>query len=64
MVAHIRQALALCNGRVEGDKGAAKMLDINPSTLRKRMKKLGIAFGRKTGTVSSALQPDFSPRGY
>ena len=57
MVTHIRRALALCNGRVEGEKGAAQMLDINPSTLRKRMKKLGIPFGRK-GAVSS---PSTSP---
>ena len=43
---HIQQALTLCNGRVEGEKGAAKVLNINPSTLRKRMKKLKIPFGR------------------
>ena len=47
MAEHIRRALALCHGRVEGDKGVAKLLEINPSTLRKRMKKLGISFGRK-----------------
>ena len=47
MAAHIRRVLHMCNGRVEGDKGAAKLLNIHPSTLRKRMKKLNIAFGRK-----------------
>jgi DNA-binding NtrC family response regulator len=47
MAAHIRRVLALCNGRVEGEKGAARLLNINPSTLRKRMKKLHILFGRK-----------------
>ena len=43
---HIQQVLSHCNGRVEGDKGAAKILKVNPSTLRKRMKKLGILFGK------------------
>ena len=44
---HIRQVLAACNGRVEGKEGAARILGTHPSTLRKRMKKLGIPFGRK-----------------
>lgn len=46
MSGHIRYVLHSCNGRVEGEKGAAKVLNINPSTLRKRMKKLKISFGR------------------
>lgn len=47
--AHIRHVLDLCKGRVEGEKGAARLLNIHPSTLRKRMKKLKISFGRKKG---------------
>ena len=43
---HIRKALAQCRGRVEGEKGAARLLKIHPSTLRKRMRKLSIPFGR------------------
>jgi formate hydrogenlyase transcriptional activator len=39
---HIRQALAASGGRVCGNDGAAALLAINPSTLRSRMKKLGI----------------------
>ncbi len=57
MAAHIRRVLESCNGRVEGDHGAAKHLDIHPSTLRKRMKKLGIPFGRN---VRSSRQRAFS----
>ncbi len=57
MAAHIRTVLDACNGRVEGDHGAAKILDIHPSTLRKRMKKLGIPFGRN---VRSTRQRAFS----
>jgi transcriptional regulator with GAF, ATPase, and Fis domain len=39
---HIRQALAASGGRVYGPDGAGALLGVNPSTLRSRMKKLGI----------------------
>ena len=39
---HIKKSLVLSDGRVEGAGGAAELLDMNPSTLRGRMKKLGI----------------------
>jgi transcriptional regulator with GAF, ATPase, and Fis domain len=39
---YILQALSLCNGRVSGAKGAAKILDIPPTTLESKMRKLGI----------------------
>jgi transcriptional regulator with GAF, ATPase, and Fis domain len=39
---HIRRALAVTDGRIHGPDGAAALLGINPSTLRSRMKKLGI----------------------
>jgi formate hydrogenlyase transcriptional activator len=39
---HIIKALEHCNWVVEGKRGAAKYLDLAPSTLRDRMKKLGI----------------------
>ncbi|OPY74412.1 MAG: Formate hydrogenlyase transcriptional activator [Syntrophorhabdus sp. PtaU1.Bin050] len=45
-VRHIRQALETAGGRVEGEKGAAALLGINPATLRSRMRKLGIPFGK------------------
>ncbi len=44
---HIQRVLALAKGRVEGKGGAAELLGLNPGTLRHRMRKLGIAFGRK-----------------
>jgi len=44
MAGHIREALKLSGGRVEGKRGAATLLNINPGTLRHRMKKLGIQF--------------------
>jgi transcriptional regulator with GAF, ATPase, and Fis domain len=45
-IQHIRHALAMTGGMVEGAGGAAAILQINPRTLRSRMKKLGIPFGR------------------
>ena len=43
---HIMQALETAGGRVGGEKGAAKLLKMNPSTLRTKMRKLGVPFGR------------------
>ena len=40
---HIRDVLEQTNWRVSGEKGAAKVLGLNPTTLEARMKKLGIA---------------------
>jgi PAS domain S-box-containing protein len=39
---HIQKALQECKWRVEGPSGAAALLEMKPSTLRSRMKKLGI----------------------
>ncbi len=47
--AHIMQVLDQCNWRIHGEKGAAEILDINPSTLRSRMKKLNIHTKRSNG---------------
>ena len=44
---HIRRVLEMTGGKVGGERGVANMLQVNPSTLRKRMRKLGIPFGRK-----------------
>jgi transcriptional regulator with GAF, ATPase, and Fis domain len=44
---HIKNILQKSNGKIHGPGGAAELLGINPSTLRNRMKKLGIEFGRK-----------------
>lgn len=39
---HIESVLQQSNWMIEGDRGAAKILGLNPSTLRSRMQKLGI----------------------
>lgn len=46
MALHIEQALGACHGRIEGSHGAARLLGINPHTLRARMRKLGIDWSR------------------
>lgn len=40
---HIRSVLRATHGKVHGPDGAARLLGVNPSTLRSRMEKLGIA---------------------
>jgi len=42
MKRHIEQVLDQVGGQIEGKKGAAQLLDINPHTLRARMRKLGV----------------------
>jgi transcriptional regulator with GAF, ATPase, and Fis domain len=46
MLHHIESALTATYGRVEGPFGAARLLGINPHTLRSRMRKLGINWTR------------------
>jgi hydrogenase-4 transcriptional activator len=43
---HIEAALTAARGRIEGRQGAAAMLQINPHTLRAKMRKLGIDWAR------------------
>lgn len=43
---HIESALAATLGRIEGRHGAARLLKVNPHTLRARMRRLGIEWGR------------------
>jgi len=45
--AHIGRVLHMTGGKVEGPGGAARILGVKPSTLRQKMRKLGIPFGRK-----------------
>ncbi|SMC92564.1 DNA-binding transcriptional response regulator, NtrC family, contains REC, AAA-type ATPase, and a Fis-type DNA-binding domains [Desulfocicer vacuolatum DSM 3385] len=42
MIQHIVESLKRSKGKIEGSGGAAELLDMNPSTLRGRMRKLGI----------------------
>ena len=43
ITSHIKKALDCSNGRVEGENGAARILGLHHSTLRGKMRKLGIS---------------------
>jgi transcriptional regulator with GAF, ATPase, and Fis domain len=45
---HIRRALKVAGGKINGPGGAGQILGLHPNTLRKRMTKLGIPYGRKS----------------
>ena len=45
----IEKVLELTKGKVNGSGGAAEILQIHPSTLRHKMEKLGISYGRGRG---------------
>jgi DNA-binding NtrC family response regulator len=47
VIRHIKKALALSHGKINGPGGAAELLKIKPNTLRSRMKKLKIPYGWK-----------------
>ncbi len=51
---HIEMVLRMTNGKVQGKEGAAALLGVNASTLRNRMKKLGINYRKqikKSGVI-------------
>ena len=52
-VQHIRQALERAGGKINGPGGAAQILGIHPNTLRHRMNKLGILYGKKSWQPNS-----------
>jgi transcriptional regulator with GAF, ATPase, and Fis domain len=57
---HIRRVLDMVDGRIEGKGRAAELLGMNPGTLRHRMRKLGIPFGRKAnGSNSEKVNDSF-----
>ncbi|MBU3947115.1 MAG: sigma 54-interacting transcriptional regulator [Proteobacteria bacterium] len=47
IASHIRLVLEETQGKISGAGGAAELLGINPNTLRCRMDKLGIKYGKK-----------------
>jgi transcriptional regulator with GAF, ATPase, and Fis domain len=53
---HIEAALTAVAGRIEGAHGAARLLEINPHTLRARMRKLGIDWKQFRQGGRDALQ--------
>jgi len=49
VTAHIERVLRMTQGRVDGSRGAAALLGVNPNTLRARMRRLGIAWQQFRG---------------
>lgn len=61
---HIRKAMRATQGRIQGADGAAELLGVEPNTLRARMRKLGIPYGRGAASWNenaSAPQTGASP---
>ena len=50
---HISRALNSAKGKINGPGGAAELLCVHPNTLRKRMDRLGIQYGRSRSAVFS-----------
>jgi transcriptional regulator with GAF, ATPase, and Fis domain len=46
MALHIQKVMKMTKGKIHGPGGAAELLGINPNTLRGRMSRLGIKYGR------------------
>ncbi len=60
---HIRRVLERTAGRIEGEGGAAAILGVHPATLRSRMRKLGIPFGRAAKIAGAAVDPSRGEQG-
>ncbi len=50
---YIREILGRSGGKINGTGGAAEILGVHPNTLRNRMNRLGIAYGRKENRTRS-----------
>jgi transcriptional regulator with GAF, ATPase, and Fis domain len=53
---HIKRALILSRGKINGPGGAAERLHIHPNTLRRRMDKLNIPYGKKDVNTKILIQ--------
>lgn len=60
MARHIEDALRKTLGRIEGPFGAAKLLGINPHTLRARMRKLGVNWKKYRTSAEAGNRPGTS----
>lgn len=52
---YIKRVLGVAKGKINGPDGAAELLNIQPNTLRRRMDKLGIGYGRKYQEYSNRI---------
>jgi len=61
IASHIKRILKSTNGKLHGPGGAAELLGINASTLRNKMNKLGIKYGRNAYRQDSTVFSRRSP---
>nr|CBX29555.1 hypothetical protein N47_J05360 [uncultured Desulfobacterium sp.] len=54
---HIRSVLDETQGKISGVGGAAELLGVNPNTLRCRMDKIGIKYGKKKQVSHNISNP-------
>jgi len=52
---HLRAVLKLTDGKISGKGGAAELLGVNPSTLRHKLRKMNIPFGRRRSRTNTNL---------
>ena len=57
MADHIRRVLEHTGGKIQGPDGAAAVLGLHPSTLRHRLKKLDIPYGRGSASPAAPGKP-------
>jgi transcriptional regulator with GAF, ATPase, and Fis domain len=58
---HIRRIMRAARGKIQGPGGAAERLGLQPNTLRARMRKLGIPFGRNAASWDETAIPEAAP---
>jgi transcriptional regulator with GAF, ATPase, and Fis domain len=51
MAAHIERVLEMTGGKIHGPGGAAELLGVHENTLRNRMDRLGVVYGRRARTL-------------
>jgi hypothetical protein len=52
---HIQSVLEMTKGKINGKNGAAELLGLNASTLRHKLRKMAIPFGRKALKKTKAV---------
>jgi transcriptional regulator with GAF, ATPase, and Fis domain len=58
MAAHIERVLAMTRGKIHGRGGAAELLGVHENTLRNRMDRLGIVYGRRAREPERLRDPE------
>jgi transcriptional regulator with GAF, ATPase, and Fis domain len=48
VINHLQSVLSMTKGKINGEKGAAELLGLNASTLRQKLRKMNIPFGRQS----------------